>query len=274
MDFNSDSEHANKVDDDKYREQTLTEEQQAEWETDQRGRDIQVTRESRLSHSRMERRNKLAGSEDKVGVTPQNRTSSKSASKSRPSLKRPKVKLPKIKVNFAIKIAAVLAVLINVRYVMGLMKEPVGTFTFNQLVIKLAISVGINFAAVWILFAKQSRIKYFLSQFAVFASSLYYFYSHYTSLTLLVRSNLIPSVLVILSVLMLVNSRSNNYLKSILLLVFAAAGIYVSSNQFALEWVLTGSAGLVMFFRISKPKRNDKSAKKESRERRNQRQSA
>jgi hypothetical protein len=57
-------------------------------------------------------------------------------------------------------------------------------------------------------------------------------------------------------------------------MVFATAGTYLSSNQFALEWVLMGSAGLVMFFRVSKTPRNDKSAKKESRERRNQRQSA
>ena len=274
MDFYSDSEHPEKVDGEEYREQTRTEEPQAEWETDQRGPDTRETRESRVSHSRMERRNNPADSEDTVGVTPQSRTSSKPVSKSRPSLKRLNVKLPKVKLNLVIKIAAVIAVLINVRYVMGLMKDPVGTFTFNHLVIKLAISVGINFAAVWILFAKQSRIKYFLSLFAVLASFLYYIYDNYTNHTLLVRSHLIPSVLVILSVLMLVNSRSNYYLKNIMLMVFATAGIYLSSNQFALEWVLMGSAGLVMFFRVSKTQRNDKSSKKESMGRRNQRQSA
>ncbi|RHW37977.1 hypothetical protein D1B31_14415 [Neobacillus notoginsengisoli] len=274
MDFYSDSEHPKKVDGDQYRDQTRTEEPQPEWEMDQRGRDTQETRESRFSRSRMERRNKPAVSEDKAGVTPQSRTSSKRISKFRPSLKNVKVKLPRVNVNLALKIAAVLAVLINVRYIMGLMKDPVGTFTFNELGIKLAISVGINFAAVLILFAKQSRIKYFLSLFAVLASFLYYFYGHYTNQTLLERSNLIPSVLIILSVLMLVNSRSNYYLKSILLVVLSAAGIYFSSNQYALEWVLIGTAGLVMFFRVSKTKRNVQSTKKDSRIRRNQRRSA
>ncbi|ALC90899.1 hypothetical protein AM500_14755 [Bacillus sp. FJAT-18017] len=274
MNFYSENEHPEKVDGQKYREQVRTEEPQAEWETDQSGLNIRETRESRASRLRMEKRNKSAGSEAKVGVTPPSRTDSKRISKFRPSLKKVKVKLPRVNVNLALKIGAVLAVLINVRYVMGLMEDPIGIFTFNDLVIKLAISVGINFAAVWILFAKQSRIKYFLSLFAVLASFLHYFYGNYTNQTLLERSNLIPSVLVILSVLMVVNSRSNYYLKSILLLIIATAGIYVSSNQFAIEWVLIGSAGLVMFFRVSKTKRNDKSTKKESRIGRNQRQSA
>ncbi|WP_026691845.1 hypothetical protein [Peribacillus kribbensis] len=274
MGLYSDSEHTEKVEGEQYREQTRTEEPQTEWETDQRGPDPRETRESRVSHSRMERRNKPADSEDTVGVTPQSMTSSKRVPKSRPSLKGINMKLPKVKLNLVIKIAAVIAVLINVRYILGLMKDPAAIFTFNELVIKLAISVGINFAAVWILFAKQSRIKYFLSLFAVLASFLYYLYGEYTNHTLLMRSHLIPSVLVILSVLMMVNSKSNYYIKSILLLVFPTAGIYFSSNQFALEWVLIGSAGLVMFFRISKTKRNRKSVNKESRARRNQRESA
>ncbi|PLT31634.1 hypothetical protein [Peribacillus deserti] len=274
MDFYSESEYPEKVDGDQYREQTRTEEPQAKRETDPWGRDIRETSEGKVTRSRMERRNKPGGSEAKVGSTPPSRTSSKRIFKFRPSFKKVNVKQPRVNVNLAIKIAAVLAVLINVRYVMGLMEDPVGTFTFNQLVIKLGISAGINFAAVWILFAKQSRIKYFLSLFAVLASFLYYFYGIYTNHTLLVRSNLVPTVLVILSVLMLVNSRSNYYLKSILMLVIAAAGIYVSSNQFALEWVLIGSAGLVMFFRVSKTQNKDKSTKKENRVRRNQRQSA
>jgi cation transport ATPase len=270
LDFYSDLEHAEKVDGEEYSKQASSSEPQAEWEAGQRRSSQKETGEGNVSRSRIERRNKLAGSEDNVGVTPQSRTSSKP----RPSLKSVNLKLPSMKVNLAIKIAAVIAVLFNFRYDMGLMKDPVGTFTFNYLVIKLAISVGINFAAVWILFAKQSRIKYFLSLFAVLASFLYYIYDNYTNHTLLVRSHLIPSVLVILSVLMLVNSRSNYYLKSIMLMVFATAGIYLSSNQFALEWVLMGSAGLVMFFRVSKTQRNDKSTKKESMGRRNQRQSA
>ena len=274
MDFYSDVEHAEKVDGEEYSKQASSSEPQAEWEAGQRRSNQKETGEGNVSRSRIERRNKLAGSEDNVGVTPQSRTSSKPISKPRPSLKRVNVKLPTVKVNLAIKIAAVIAVLFNFRYDMGLMKDPVGTFTFNYLVIKLAISVGINFAAVWILFTKQSRNKYFLSLFAVLASFLYYIYDNYTNHTLLVRSHLIPSVLEILSVLMLVNSRSNYYLKNIMLMVFATAGIYLSSNQFALEWVLMGSAGLVMFFRVSKTQRNDKSSKKESMGRRNQRQSA
>ncbi|OCA89307.1 hypothetical protein A8F94_23985 [Bacillus sp. FJAT-27225] len=273
MNFYSENEHPEKVDGQKYRELIRTEEPQAESETDQRG-NIRETRESRASSSRMERRNKMAGTGAKVGATPPSRTNSKRNFNFRPFDKKIKVKLPKVSVNLVVKIAALLAVLFNVRYVMGLMEDPVGTFTFNDLVIKLAISVGINFAAVWVLFAKQSRIKYFLSLFAVLASFLHYFYGHYTNHTLLVRSNLIPSVLVILSVLMVVNSRSNYYLKSILLLIISTAGIYFSSNQYVLEWMLIGSAGLVMFFRVSKTKRNDKSTKKDSRIRRSQRRSA
>ncbi|WP_148362748.1 hypothetical protein [Bacillus sp. B-jedd] len=261
------------MDGQEYSEQKWPEEPQAEWETDQRV-NIRETMEGKPSSSRMERRNKHAGSEAKVGVTPPSRTNSNRISKFRPSLKKIKLKLPKVNVNLAVKIAALLAVLFNVKYVMDLMQVPVGTFIFNDLVIKLAISVGINFAAVWILFPKQSQIKYFLSLFAVLASFLYYFYGQYTKQTLLERSHLIPSVLVILSVLMVVNSRSNYYLKSILLLVFAAAGIYFSSNQYALEWMLIGSAGLVMFFRVSKNKKNGKSDKKANRIRRNRRQSA
>ncbi|WP_053366286.1 hypothetical protein [Bacillus sp. FJAT-27245] len=273
MNFYTENEHPEKVDGQEYSEQKWPEEPQTKWETDQRV-NIRETREGKASSTRMERRNKHAGSEAKGGVTPPSRTNSKRISKFRPSLKNVKVKLPKVNVNLAVKIAALAAVLFNVKYVMDLMQVPVGTFTFNDLVIKLAISVGINFAAVWILFAKQSRTKYILSLFAVLASFLSYFYGHYTNQTLLERSHLIPSVLVILSVLMVVNSRSNYYLKSILLLIIATAGIYVSSNQYALEWMLIGSAGLVMFFRVSKNRKNDKSDKKESRIRRNQRQSA
>lgn len=273
MNFYSENEHPDKVDGQEYSEQKWPEEPQAEWETDQRV-NIRETRESKPSSSRMERRNKHTGSEAKVGVTPSSRTNSKRNSKFRPSLKKVKLKLPKVNVKLAVKIAALVAVLFNIKYVMNLMQVPVGTFTFNDLVIKLAISVGINFAAVWILFAKQSRIKYFLSLFAVLASFLYYFYGQYTNQTLLERSHLVPSVLVILSVLMVVNSRSRYYLKSILLLIIAAAGIYVSSNQYALEWMLIGSAGLVMFFRVSKNKNKDKTTKKDSRIRRSQRQSA
>jgi cation transport ATPase len=184
-------------------------------------------------------------------------------SKSRSSTKQLKVKMPKVKI--VLKIIAVVAVFLNLRFLLNFMKDPISTLYHTLIVV--GICVAINFIAVWILFHKSSFIRFYLSLFAILGSFGYYFYINYTNQTFL-GSNLISSVLMILSVLMAVNPKVNYYLKSFILLVVPVIGIYFSGNKFALVWTLMFNAGLILFFRISK------SSEKGERSRKKQEQSA
>jgi hypothetical protein len=72
---------------------------------------------------------------------------------------------------------------------------------------------------------------------------------------------------------MAINPKVNYYLKSIVLLLIPVVGIYFNGNTFALVWTLMFTAGLILFFRVSKSKKS-KSNKKVEQTRRNKQQTA
>lgn len=131
--------------------------------------------------------------------------------------------------------------------------------------------VGINFIAVWILFYKNSFIRFYLSLFAILGSFGYYFYINYTNHSFL-GNNIITSLLVIISVFMGINPKVNYYVKIFLFLLIPILGIYVSGNKIALVWTLMINAGLILFFRVPRPNKSN-SNKKEERTRRNKKRS-
>jgi hypothetical protein len=184
-------------------------------------------------------------------------------SKSGSSKKKINVKIPRV--NLVLKVLAVVAVVLNIRFILNFMKEP-GSMFYHTLFV-LGICVTINFAAVWILFHKSSFMRFYLSLFAILGSFGYYIYVNYTNMTFL-GNNLITSVLVGITVLMAINPKVNYYLKSFVFLLVPIIGIYLSGNRFALVWTLMFNAGLILFFRVSR------SNKKEEKMRRNQQESA
>jgi cation transport ATPase len=194
-----------------------------------------------------------------------------SLSRSRSSNKKKKGGMFSLKLVF--KIFVVAAVCYNFNFIWNFMKDPMGNFTFYHTLFVLGICAGINFIAVWILFYKSSFMRFYLSLFAILGSFGYYFYVNYTNHSF-VGNNIKTSLLVMISVLIVINPKVNYYLKSILLLLIPIIGIYLSGNKFALVWALMLSAGFVLLFRVSKSRGKSKSNKKESRARRNQKQSA
>ncbi len=191
-----------------------------------------------------------------------------SPSRFRSSKKKKKLELSWLKLLF--KIIVIGVVFYNFKYILDFAKNPLSNFT--QILYVAGICAGINFIAVWILFYKNSVIRFYLSLMAIIGSFAYYFYVNYTNLTFL-GDHLIPSILVAISVLMAINPKINYYLKSIVLLLIPIVGIYFSGNTFALVWTLMFTAGLILFFRVSKSKKS-KSNKKEEQTRRNKQQSA
>lgn len=178
--------------------------------------------------------------------------------------KKKKVKMFWIKLVF--KILVVAAVLLDFKFILNFMKEPISTFPHTLSVVGMC--AGINFIAVWILFYKNSLIRFYLSLFAIVGSFAYYIYVNYMNLSFL-GVNTIASVLVIISLLMVINPKINYYLKNIFLLVIPVSGVYFSGNKFALVWTLMFNAGLILLFRMPKS-----SKKEEDRIKRNIKQSA
>ncbi|MEH7119940.1 hypothetical protein V7128_21325 [Neobacillus vireti] len=191
-----------------------------------------------------------------------------SPSRFRSSKKKKKLEMSWVKLLF--KIIVVGIVCYNLKFILDFAKNPISDFT--QILYVVGIRAGINFIAVWILFYKNSVIRFYLSLVAIIGSFAYYFYVNYMGHSFL-GDNLIPSILVIFSVLMSINPKINYYLKSIVLLLIPIVGIYISGNKFALVWTLMFNAGLILFFRVSKSKKS-KSNKKEEQSRRNKKQTA
>jgi hypothetical protein len=173
-------------------------------------------------------------------------------------------------VKILFKIIVIGVVCYNFKYILDFAKNPISDFTQNLYVV--GIRAGINFIAVWLLFYKNSVIRLYLSLIAIIGSFAYYFYVNYMNQSFL-GDNLITSILVAISVLMVINPKVNYYFKSIVLLLIPVVGIYFSGNKFALVWTLMFNAGLILFFRVSKSKKS-KSNKKEEQTRRNRQQSA
>ena len=173
-------------------------------------------------------------------------------------------------VKLLFKIIVVGVVCYNFKFILDFMKDPISNFTHILTVV--GICVGINFIAIWILFYKNSVIRFYLSLIAIIGSFAYYFYNNYTNHSFL-GDNIITSVLVILSVLMVILPKVNYYLKSIVLLLIPIVAIYLSGNKFALVWALMFNAGLILFFRVPKSKKS-KPNKEEEQTRRNKKQSA
>ena len=191
-----------------------------------------------------------------------------SPSRFRSSKKKKKLEMSWVKLLFKIIIVGI--VCYNLKYILDFAKNPISDFT--QILYVVGIRAGINFIAVWILFYKNSVIRFYLSLVAIIGSFAYYFYVNYMNHSFL-GDNLITSILVIFSVLMSINPKTNYYLKSIVLLLIPIVGIYFSGNQFALVWTLMLNAGLILLFRVSKSK-NAKSNKKEEQTRRNKKKTA
>lgn len=191
-----------------------------------------------------------------------------SPSRFRSSKKKKKLELSWVKLLFKILVIGV--VCYNFYYIFNFAKNPVSDFT--KILSVVGIRAGINFIAVWILFYKNPIIRFYLSIIAIIGSFAYYAYVNYTNLSYL-GDNLIPSILVLLSVLIAVNPKVNYYLKSILLLLIPAAGIYFSGNKYALVWTLMFNAGLILLFRLSKSKKS-KANKTEDQTRRNKKKTA
>ena len=181
-----------------------------------------------------------------------------------------KKKLEMFWVKLLVKILLVAVVCYNFKFIFDFMKDPISNFI--QILSVVGIRVGINFIAIWILFYKNSVIRFYLSIMAILGSFAYYFYDNYTNHSFL-GINIIPTILVILTVLMVIIPKVHYYLKSILLLSIPIVGIYFSGNKFALVWALLFTAGLILFFRVPKSKKT-KSNEKEEQTRRNKKQSA
>jgi cation transport ATPase len=186
----------------------------------------------------------------------------------RSSKKKKKLEMSWVKLLFKIILVAV--VCYNFKFIWDFMKEPISNFT--QILSVVGIRVGINFIAVWMLFYKNPVIRFYLSLLAILGSVAYYLYVNYMNQSFL-GDNIIPSGLVLLSVLMIISPKVNYYLKSIVLLWIPITGIYFSGTKFAIVWALMFHAGLILFFRVSKSKK-PKSKEKEEQSRRNKKQSA
>ncbi|WP_160725110.1 hypothetical protein [Bacillus sp. USDA818B3_A] len=158
-------------------------------------------------------------------------------------------------VKLVFKILVIGAVFYNFRYLLNYMNDPISDFKHTLIV--FGMCGGINFIAVWILFYKNSHVRFYLSLFAILGSIAYYAYVNYTNQSFL-GNNIIPSVLVALSLLMFINPKVNYYFKSIVLMLIPIVGIYFSGNTFALVWALMFNAGLILFFRVHKSKSNKK----------------
>ncbi|MDR7000218.1 hypothetical protein [Neobacillus niacini] len=219
----------------------------------------------------MDRKKKNTDEESETEVNPPSRTKSRSSSRS--SKKKMKVEMPWVKLVF--KIIVVAAVFLNFKFLLGFMKDPISMFYHTLYVV--GICVAINFIAVWVLFYKRSFMRFYLSLFALLGSFGYYIYVNYMNHSFL-GNNIIPSLLVMISVLMAINPKVNYYAKSIVFLLIPILGIYFSGNQFALVWTLMFNAGLILFFRVSKSKKSkadkSKANKKEARTKRDKKQSA
>ncbi|MDR4947023.1 hypothetical protein [Neobacillus cucumis] len=251
MDFNSETEQPIEKDNDQeYRTRENTTRLEAEKDADD-----QV-----LKKWFMGMKKKNTDHESKAGGS--------SPSRFKSSKKKKKLEMFWVKLLFKIILVAV--VCYNFKFILDYMKYPISNFT--QILYVVGIRVGINFIAIWILFYKNAIIRFYLSLIAIIGSFAYYFYVNYTNQTFL-GDNMIPSALMILSVLMIINPKGNYYLKSIVLLLIPIVGIYFSGNKFALVWALMFNAGLLLFFRVSKTKKS-KSKGKEEPTRRNKRQSA
>jgi cation transport ATPase len=215
--------------------------------------DVKRERENQSLMSR-EQNKEVVESEDEDSPT---------RSKSRSSKKRMKVKLPLVKL--VLKMLSVIAVIFNFQFILNYMKEPFSTF--DHTLYTVGVSVAINFVAVWILFHKHAFMRFYLSLFAILGSVGYYIYINYLGQSFL-QNNLIPSILVLVTVLIAINPKVNYYLKSFVFLLMPILGIYFSGNKFALVWMLMFNAGLILFFRVSK------SNKKEARTRKNKKEAA
>ena len=249
MDFHSESEqHTEQGNDQEYKTREYTTRLEAEKELDDRGFQKWFKTRKNTDHE----------STGRVS----------SPSKFRSSKKKKKLEMSWVKLLFKIIIVGVICY--NFKYIFDFAKNPISDFT--QILYVVGIRSGINFIAVWILFYKNSVIRFYLSLVSIIGSFAYYFYVNYTNHSFL-GDNLITSILVIFSVLMAINPKINYYLKCFVLLLIPIVGIYFSGNKFALVWALMFNAGLILFFRVSKSKKS-KSNKKEEQTRRNKKQSA
>ncbi|MGG1680259.1 hypothetical protein ACIFOT_31815 [Neobacillus sp. NRS-1170] len=177
-----------------------------------------------------------------------------------------KKKLEMFWLKLVFKILVVGAVFFNFKFLLNYMKNPISNFTDTLIVV--GICAGINFLAVWFLFYKNSLMRFYLSLVAIVGSFGYYGYVNYPNQSFL-GNNIIASVLVIISVLMVINPKINYYVKNITLLVIPVIGIYFSGTKFALVWTLMMNAGLILLFRVPKSTK-----KEEDRSKRNKKQSA
>jgi cation transport ATPase len=254
LDFHSNSnQQLEKVDDEEYKERDYATRQQAEEEPEERGFKQWI----------------MGWKKKKVDEDGEARVDS--PSRSRSSNKKKKGRMISLKLVF--KIFVVAAVCYNFNFIWNFMKDPIGNFTFYHTLFVLGICAGINLIAVWILFYKSSFMRFYLSLLAILGAFGYYFYVNYTNHSFM-GNNIKTSLLVMISVFIVINPKVNYYLKSIVLLLIPSIGIYLSGNNFALVWALMLSAGFVLLFRVSKSRGKSKSNKKESRARRNQKQSA
>ncbi|MEH7415511.1 hypothetical protein V7266_09550 [Neobacillus drentensis] len=251
MDFHSESEqHTEQSNDQEYETRDYPTRFEAEKKIDDRG----------FKNRFVGRQKKKTDSESKA--------SGSSPGRFRSSKKKKKLEMSWVKLLFKIIVVAV--VCYNFKFLLDYMKTPISNFT--QVLYVVGIRSGINFIAVWVLFYKNTMIRFYLSLLAIIGSLAYYIYVNYTNRTFL-GDNLIPSILVAISVLMAINPKVNYYLKSIVLLLIPVVGIYFSGNTFALVWTLMSTAGLILFFRMSKSKKS-KSKKQEEQTKRNKQQSA
>jgi hypothetical protein len=204
----------------------------------------------------------------KKNIVNASKSGGNSLSRFRLSKKKKKLKLSWVKLLFKILVIGV--VYYNFKYIMDFARNPINNFT--QILYVSGICAGINFIAVWVLFYKNPMIRFYLSLVAIIGSFGSYLYVNYMNHSFL-GNHLIPSLLVAISVLMAINPKVNYYLKSIVLLLIPVVGIYFSGNTFALVWTLMFTAGLILFFRVSKSKKS-KSNKKVEQTRRNKQQTA
>ncbi|WP_342043483.1 hypothetical protein [Bacillus sp. OTU2372] len=247
MDFHSESEqHTEQGNDQEYRTREYTTRLEAEKELDDGG----------LKNWFKTRKNTDHESKGRVSSPTRFRSSKK--------------KLEMSWVRLLFKIIVIGVVCYNFKYILDFMKDPISDFM--KILNVVGICAGINFIAVWILFYKNTVIRFYVSLIALIGSYAYYSYVNYTNQSFL-GDNLITSILVLLSVLMVINPKVNYYVKSIVLLLIPIVGIYFSGNHFALVWTLMFNAGLILFFRVSKSKKA-KSNEKEEQSRRNKKKSA
>ncbi|MED1204569.1 hypothetical protein [Heyndrickxia acidicola] len=164
-----------------------------------------------------------------------------------------------------LKILAVAAVCYNIHFLLNFMNDSFSSLYHTISVV--GICIAINYIAIWILFYKNALIRFYLSLIAILGALGYYFYTTYTTQSIL-GHNLVSSALVAVAAVIAINPKVNYYVKSLAFMVIPLAGIYLSGNKFALVWALLFNAGLILFFRVAK------SNKKEPRFKRKQKQSA